>query len=333
MAHAASSVPAREGVLIFDGTSFPKQGDRSVGVARQYCGALGKIANCQVATTAALWTGTHAWLLGAQLYLPQGVADARGADARRIPATVRFQEKWRHALTLFRQIRAAGFRITAVLADAEFGDNSRCARRGTAPGFPTRWGFPRRSASSSGRPRSPDRPPSRSRRHDPDHADLPAGHTPCSVATLVASWPAAAWRSITWRNAPAARSWTARFAAQRVTPAHAWRRRHRAPEVWLLAERDRGTTPRTRYYLIASARDHVAARAGAAGASALGDRTAVSRTQGRARARSLRRPLAAGVAAPCRPHRRRLHLLTSRTTTPPARDLTLPRVRPFCKKS
>jgi SRSO17 transposase len=63
-------VPAREGVLIFDGTSFPKQGDRSVGVARQYCGALGKIANCQVATTAALWTGTQAWLLGAQLYLP-----------------------------------------------------------------------------------------------------------------------------------------------------------------------------------------------------------------------------------------------------------------------
>jgi len=57
-------LPERRGVLILDGTSFPKQGRHSVAVARQYCGALGKIANCQVAVTAALWTGTRAWLLG-----------------------------------------------------------------------------------------------------------------------------------------------------------------------------------------------------------------------------------------------------------------------------
>ena len=64
-------IPERRGVLILDGTSFPKHGPHSVGTARQYCGALGKIANCQVATTVALWTGVRAWFLGAVLYLPR----------------------------------------------------------------------------------------------------------------------------------------------------------------------------------------------------------------------------------------------------------------------
>ena len=95
-------LPEREGLLIIDGTSFPKQGDYSVGVGRQYCGALGKVANCQVAVTAALWTGLRGYLLGAALYLPEAwLTDAARARAR-IPASVRFQEKWRQALTLLR---------------------------------------------------------------------------------------------------------------------------------------------------------------------------------------------------------------------------------------
>ena len=65
-----AAIPAREGILVLDGMGFPKQGRASVGVSRQYSGTLGKIGNCQVAVTAALWTGAQAWLVGARLYLP-----------------------------------------------------------------------------------------------------------------------------------------------------------------------------------------------------------------------------------------------------------------------
>src|SRR3954468_14958129 len=102
-------LPERRGVLIIDGTSFPKQGLHSVGVGRQYCGALGKIANCQVAVTAALWTGARAWLSGALLYLPKAwITDADRRAVTQVPPGVIFQEKWRQALTLIRRARAAG---------------------------------------------------------------------------------------------------------------------------------------------------------------------------------------------------------------------------------
>ena len=121
-------VPERIGVLILDGTSFPKQGPASVGVARQYCGARGKIANCQTAVTVALWTGTRAWLLGATLYLPEEWLTPRQRTRAQIPAAVRFAPKWQLALTLLRQVRAAGFTVTAVAGDAEFGDNATLRR-------------------------------------------------------------------------------------------------------------------------------------------------------------------------------------------------------------
>jgi SRSO17 transposase len=121
-------IPARRGLVILDSTSFPKHGTASVGVARQYCGALGKVANCQVAVTAALWTGLRAWLLGAVLYLPEAWLTREERARGHIPRAVAFQEKWRLALTLLRQIRASGFELTAVVGDAEFGDHATLRR-------------------------------------------------------------------------------------------------------------------------------------------------------------------------------------------------------------
>ena len=129
--------PRTQGVLILDGTSFPKQGPHSVGVARQYCGSLGKVANCQVAVTTALWTGYARMDAECRDVSPRGVADVGGPTAcanSRAPCASR--RKWRLALTQLRQIRASGFHLTAVVGDAEFADNAtlrRALRRAKLP--------------------------------------------------------------------------------------------------------------------------------------------------------------------------------------------------------
>jgi SRSO17 transposase len=239
-------VPERCGVLILDGTSFPKQGTASVGVARQYCGALGKTANCQVAVTVALWTGVRAWVLGAQLYLPEEWLTPSQRARARIPDTVSFRPKGQLALTLWRQVRAAGFDITAVVGDAEFGNNATLRRAlhraklpyalGVSSDLKVFLGTPRLVAlTGKGRPRT--RP------------QLPADITTIEARAWAATQTRRHWRLVSWRNGTNA-PWRARFCATRVTPAHDWRDRRLAPEVWLLCERDLGAEPRTKYYLV-----------------------------------------------------------------------------------
>lgn len=222
-----TQIPEREGVLILDGTSFPKQGSYSVGVARQYCGTLGKVANCQVAVTAALWTGARAWMLGAALYLPKSWLTPEDRQRARIPAAIRFQEKWRLALTLLRQVRASGFRLTAVLGDADFGDNSTLRQYLHRIGLAYALGISSYLTVFRGG----------ASRTEP-------------VRVVAEQLPSRAWRVITWRNGTN-RAWKARFAVVRVTPAHRWPHRGRAPEVWLLCERSLGATPRLKYYFVA----------------------------------------------------------------------------------
>ena len=248
--HLRTVIPERSGVLILDGTSFPKQGPHSVGVARQYCGSLGKIANCQVAVTAALWTGARAWMLGAALYLPEAWLTPDARQRAQIPGTVRFQEKWRLALTLLQQIRARGFQLTAVVGDAEFGDSATLRRTVHRTHLPYALGVsadlkvllgtpvlqPPASHTGTGRPRSAWR--------------LPHDTQPLEARTWAASRPSRDWRLVSWRNGTNP-SWRARFCALRVTPWHDWKEQRRvAPAVWLLCERDLGSTPRTKYYLV-----------------------------------------------------------------------------------
>jgi SRSO17 transposase len=241
-------IPEREGLVIFDGTSFPKQGTHSVGVARQYCGALGKIANCQVAVTAALWTGARAYLLGTALYLPTAwITDAARVRAR-IPAAIAFQEKWRQALTLLRQVRASGFTVTGVLADAEFGDNRVFRGMLHRLRLPYALGISSHLTVFLGTPRL--RPARAARRGRPrTHPTLVSGVTARRLADAIVA-AGGRWQRRRWRNRPTARQWTVECVAIRVTPAVDCRHRRLMPEIWLLAERDVGATPRTKYYFV-----------------------------------------------------------------------------------
>jgi SRSO17 transposase len=196
----------------------------------------------------ALWTGVRGWCLGATLYLPDTWLTPEQRQRARIPAAVAFQEKWRHALRLLRQVRAAGFTLTAVLGDAEFGDVTVLRAALHRLRLPYALGISSDVTVFAGRPRL--RPPAwlrwgrgRARWH------LASATSPITVRDLIAQQPRAAWRGITWRNGgqPTRR---ARFVAVRGTPAHGWRTGRLAPEVWVLGEEEAGRTRRLKYYVV-----------------------------------------------------------------------------------
>ena len=235
---------------IVDDTGFPKKGQHSVGVARQYCGQLGKQDNCQVAVTLSLANDAASLPIAHRLYLPETWAnDAKRRQTAGIPDDVVFQTKPEIALDQIKAASVAGVAPGVILADAGYGNETRFRSGVTAlelsyvmgvqsktsvwepgqePLAPKRW-------SGNGRPTSNLRRDKR--------------HRPVSAKDLAISLSARAWRKVTWRegtNAPL----SSRFAALRVRPAHRdyWRSTPH-PVEWLLIEWPKGEAEPSKYWL------------------------------------------------------------------------------------
>lgn len=125
-------VADNDGLISIDDTAFVKAGTHSVGAARQYCGQLGKVANCQAAV-ACVYVRQHpargadggVFPLLIRLYLSEEWArdKARRREVR-VPRSVKFRRKWEIALDMVDAVRARGLPHAAIGADASYGDSS-----------------------------------------------------------------------------------------------------------------------------------------------------------------------------------------------------------------
>jgi len=235
---------------IIDDTSFPKQGRHSVGVARQYCGQLGKEDNCQVAVSLSL-ASSHASLpVAYRLYLPQECTSDRARLCKAgVPEDINFKTKHEIALDQLRWACATGLPRGVVLMDGAYGNNSDLRADITALELiyvvgilsnttvwaPGRGPLPAKKWSGRGRP--------------PKLLRRDAKHQPVSVKELAFGLPKRAWRTIEWREG-AAEPLSSRFACVRVRAARRdFKRSEIRPEEWLLIEWPKGEKEPTRYWL------------------------------------------------------------------------------------
>ena len=235
---------------IIDDTGFPKKGTHSVGVARQYCGQLGKQDNCQVAVTLSVANDDASLPIACRLYLPEAWANdsARCAKAG-VPEDVTFQTKPQIALAQLRAARDAGVAPAAVLADTGYGVDTEFRDGITELGLCYVVGI--QSPTSLWPPGVAPLPPKRWRGHGrpPSLIRRTAKHKPLSAKGLAISLPKRAWRRVTWREGSDA-SLVSRFAAVRIRPAHRdYNRSAARPEEWCLIEWPPGEPEPTKYWL------------------------------------------------------------------------------------
>jgi SRSO17 transposase len=226
--------------VIVDDTGFPKKGKHSVGVARQYCGQLGKQDNCQAVVSLSL-ANHHASLpIAHRLYLPETWADdAERRTKAKVPQDVVFKTKPRIALDQLRAAKAAGIPLGTVLADAGYGYDSQFRDGVTQMGLQYAVGIQSnvlmwKADAILPMPGPDGQKPSRPQLREQQ----------ISAKELALSQPAEAWHMITWREHGEA--FTSRFARWRVRPVT---RAEQPAEEWLMIEWPADEAEPTKYWL------------------------------------------------------------------------------------
>ena len=222
---------------IVDDTAFPKKGKHSVGVARQYCGQLGKQDNCQAAVSLSIANESASFPIAYQLYLPKVWADDPGRREKAgVPETVVFKTKPQIALDQLKWACDADVPRGVVLGDAGYGGDS-AFRAGITDlkltyvmGIKSNTGVwaPGTAALAPAPHSGRGRPAVR-----PVHDDK---NKPVSVEELARSLPKSCWQTISWREGTNTRL-SSRFARVRVRPAHDRNiATEKIAEEWLLIE-------------------------------------------------------------------------------------------------
>jgi SRSO17 transposase len=234
--------------LILDDSGFPKQGQHSVGVARQYSGTLGKVGNCQVAVTLQHVADGTVCCVDARLYLPkQWTQDRPRMDQAGVPPQVGYEPKWRMALAMLEEAKTNGLGGT-VLADSLFG-RITAFRRGLDEGGWT-WcvGVDSTLSVIDAQQDLGPVPAYKGLGRPPSRPVVVAAKGPSVSVKGWALGHAQDFRKVTWREGTKGRM-SSRFAAWRVRPAHRLSDGRRPqPECWLLAEWPEGESSPTKYF-------------------------------------------------------------------------------------
>ena len=228
---------------IIDDTSFPKQGKHSVGVHHQYCGQLGKQANCQVAVSLSIANHAGSLPVAYQLYLPEAWAKDRARRNKAgVPKEIKFKTKPEIALEQIRWAHEAGLPRGVGMMDAAYGNDSRLRAGMTALGMPyvasilsntLMW----RSGTGPRRKGKPLKNKGRC-----DEPDL------ISAKEVALGLPKRAWHTITWREG-SDDELSSRFARVRVGVGHDKLNPGSLLQEWLLIEWPEDEAEPTKYWL------------------------------------------------------------------------------------